>query len=87
MKLFRLQKIAKGHNNSIQIHTSLLQKEKSSQFLVSTVNRRRNNRLPLQYRTFSEKESKAYNHRLLEDAGECPALQAFKTRPAKTFWQ
>ena len=61
MKLFRLQKTEKGHNNSLQIYTSLLQKEKSSQFLVSTVDRRSNNRLTLQYRTLTDKESKVYN--------------------------
>ena len=61
MKLFRLQKTEKGHNNSLQIYTSLLQKEKSSQFLVSTVGRRSNNRLTLQYRTLTDKDSKAYN--------------------------
>lgn len=61
MKLLRPQKIEKGHNNSLQIHTILLQKETSSLFSVSTADRRSNNRLTLQYRTFSDKESKVYH--------------------------
>lgn len=60
MKLFKLQKIEKGCNNHLQMHTSLHKKEKSSQFLVSTVDRS-NNRLTLQYRAFSGKEGKSYN--------------------------
>lgn len=60
MKLFRLQKIEKGHDNHFQMHTSLLKKEKSSQFLMSTVDRS-NSRLALQYRAFSGKEGKVCN--------------------------
>lgn len=55
MKPSRVQKIEKGHSNSLQIHTSLLQKEESSRLLAPTVDRRSNNR------TFSGKDSKVYN--------------------------
>lgn len=57
-KLLRLQKIEKGSSNHPQMHTSLLKKEKSSQFLVSTVDRSHNG-LTLQYRAFSGEESNA----------------------------
>lgn len=60
MKLFRLQKIEERGDNHLQIHTGLLKKEKTSQFLVSTVDRS-NNGLTLQYRTFSGKEGKTCN--------------------------
>lgn len=50
MKLFRLQKIEKGHSNNLQMHKRLLQKERSPQFSMSTVGRGGSNGLALQYR-------------------------------------
>lgn len=49
MKLFRLQKIEKGHNNNLHIHKRLPQKE-SPQVSVSTVGRGGSNGLKLHYR-------------------------------------